>query len=842
VPESTVITISDLPPVIEVGERFTLTASVRRRDASEVPDARVAWSSRDRAIATIDSSTGLVTPVAPGTTTIVASFAAARGEVSLTVAAAAATVVNISLPPEPLYVGESVQMTSVVQNKRGTPLPLAPAWSSSDERIATISRTGVLTAHAPGSVRISAQAGAVNGSVVLWVSPVTVEALRLVTPPESLVIGESFRLSAAALDARDARLSDRTIAWSSSDRAVATVSPAGVVTAHGSGPVTITAACDGVSASTTLTVVEPPVASVSIAAPPRQILIGNVFRLVATPLDAHGRPLKRSIEWRSSDEDVASISADGIVTPNRAGSATITAVAEGMEGAVRFSVNRLTQPVGIRALVGGFVSPRKLTTAGSAFVASTRQKLGAAAAAAGATSRRQLGTVRRAVPALSGRTWAIAGGAVAVVAIVGVVLAGTVGKGSTDRAVAPDTAAVTVSTSTGASDVPSRLPVATLALSPVPTLISVGDTFSVTATPLGAAQEQLEGRAVRWSSSDTSVAAVGETTGVVTTYAAGHTVISVESEGSRDSLPIEVHAKSGGSRAIGSITITKPGALHVGEMVPLRASVAAAGGGSPSASDLTWSSSNAKVVAIDAKRGVMRGAGVGVAMVSAGFGSTRSTITVVVLSSDVATVAIATPRPMTMGEALTFSAKPLDGSGKELPGKTVAWASSDGSVATIDPRSGVVTAHNTGTAVITARVDGVTGRTVLLVTSGAPVATPVELVRRQVAEFVAALRNKNLARVEELLTPADGGESQNRAKLLKLLREGKPKFTVGNQTGAPAQIAGDRATASFSVPLSWRTRLGGTKRVVVAFEAELERSTGSWRITRCRILGTPDLD
>jgi uncharacterized protein YjdB len=504
-------------------------------------------------------------------------------------------------------------------------------------------------------------------------------------------------------------------------------------------------------------------------------------------------------------------------------------------------VGRLTQPVNIRALLTGVALRRKLAAAASALAVASRQKLAAARSRVAVAFGRLLTAAREAAPAVTGRQLAVGGAALAAVAVVGVVLANAGGKGRGDSASSERQDSLTVSTSTGASAVP-RSAVDSIELSAVPAWIVAGDTFSLIATARDTLHEQLDGRVMHWSSSDSSIAAVGETTGVVTTLAPGSTVISAETEGKRGSIPIEVRERSGAPPSIASVTITKPGTLRVGDVAPLRASVTPAAGGSASAKDLTWTSSNPRVVAIDAGRGVMRAVGVGVAMISASAGSARAGTTVVVLSSTVTSVSVAPPRPMTVGEAITFAAQALDGAGKELPGKTLTWASDNGSVATVDPKSGVVTARATGTAIITASAGGATGRAVLLVTSGAPTPTASELVRRQIVEFVAAVRTRNAARVEELLTPAEGAEGQSRAKLLKLLREGKPRFAAGNQGGGPPQINGSRATADFSVPLSWRTRLGGTKRVVVTFQAELSRNDGGWRITSCRILGAPDLD
>lgn len=76
--------------------------------------------------------------------------------------------------------------------------------------------------------------------------PTAVTTTVTVQPDSALVAaGDTIRLSATALDAQGNPLTGRTVAWSTSDASVATVSATGLVTGVGSGAATISATIDG---------------------------------------------------------------------------------------------------------------------------------------------------------------------------------------------------------------------------------------------------------------------------------------------------------------------------------------------------------------------------------------------------------------------------------------------------------------------------------------------------------------------------------------------------------------------------------------------------------------------
>ena len=163
-----------------------------------------------------------------------------------------------------------------------------------------------------------------------------------VTPPSSTIsVGQTTQLTATPKDAAGGNLANRTVAWTSTNTAVATVSSAGLVTAVAvGGPVTIVASSEGQDGSATVTVIPPPVATVSLAPANPTLTPGAVVQLVPTLRDASGATLTgRIVTWTSSNNGVATVSGAGLVTGVAVGGpVTITATSEGQSGTATVSV------------------------------------------------------------------------------------------------------------------------------------------------------------------------------------------------------------------------------------------------------------------------------------------------------------------------------------------------------------------------------------------------------------------------------------------------------------------------------------------------------------------------
>ena len=161
----------------------------------------------------------------------------------------------------------------------------------------------------------------------------------------SLEVGMTTQATATLLD-RANRPVYRTVTWSSSDSAIATVSSTGLVTARSVGSAAIIASRGDKTARAVLTVTASgqtsvPVAAVAVTLTDSSLTVGQTSQATATTRDANNNVLTgRTVTWVSSNIAVATVSAGGLVTAVAAGSAQITATSEGRSGSA---------PVGVAA-------------------------------------------------------------------------------------------------------------------------------------------------------------------------------------------------------------------------------------------------------------------------------------------------------------------------------------------------------------------------------------------------------------------------------------------------------------------------------------------------------------
>jgi alpha-tubulin suppressor-like RCC1 family protein/uncharacterized protein YjdB len=171
-------------------------------------------------------------------------------------------------------------------------------------------------------------------------SPPTQVASVSVSPSEvTVVVGASHQLTATARDEAGNPLTGHTFDWTTSAPSVAAVTGAGLVDGVAPGAATITATSEGKSGSAAI-VVAPAVASVTVSPPELALQVGESDQLTATPRDQDGHPLEgRPVAWTTDEPTVATVSPNGLVSAVGAGSATISATAEGKSGSALISVS-----------------------------------------------------------------------------------------------------------------------------------------------------------------------------------------------------------------------------------------------------------------------------------------------------------------------------------------------------------------------------------------------------------------------------------------------------------------------------------------------------------------------
>jgi hypothetical protein len=200
------------------------------------------------------------------------------------------TTMSVVLPAMSLRAGESAVAAVLARDQFGAPMSVGdPAWSSSASTVASISASGTITALAAGTTTITARIFAVQGQTIVTVVPPAPGAAPVasiaVTPLSATIeAGQSRQLGAIARDYAGNALLDRIVSWSTSDDAVATVSPMGVVTALGSGTAILEATSESKHAAVALTVTAPVDSEItlSIANPVARTTVGDTLTVIAT--------------------------------------------------------------------------------------------------------------------------------------------------------------------------------------------------------------------------------------------------------------------------------------------------------------------------------------------------------------------------------------------------------------------------------------------------------------------------------------------------------------------------------------------------------------------------------
>lgn len=263
-----------------VGETIQLGAAVKDAEGNILSGQSVSWSSSSQAVASVSAS-GLVTANGEGTAIITAAAGSRSGVATITVLPAGVAMIEVTPGSVSRRVGETAQLVATAKDARGNTVPgQVFNWSSSNATVASVTATGVVTAHTVGSAVITAASGARSGVANVTVNPEPIASIAVGPSSDTLLVGETTQLTATLRDANNNVVTDRTPTWSTSQPAVATVSGTGLVTGIGDGVATITAALDGRSATSTIVVFGP----CSVALAP-SIAVGDTINGTLTTSD-----------------------------------------------------------------------------------------------------------------------------------------------------------------------------------------------------------------------------------------------------------------------------------------------------------------------------------------------------------------------------------------------------------------------------------------------------------------------------------------------------------------------------------------------------------------------------
>jgi uncharacterized protein YjdB len=310
-----------------------LTATLKDAAGTVLTGRTVTWSSSDVQVATV-SSTGAVTALAPGSVTISVASEGRLSTATVVVLARLASTVTLTPNNQTVIVGSTLQLVSQITDPAGNLLTGRPiAFTSDAIPVAEVSEAGLVTAIAPGTAKITATSEGKVGIATILVTPVPVATVAITPLVANLFMGGTVQLSAQALGSDSAILAGRPVTWISGAPSIAVVSSAGVVTTVAPGTALILGVIDGVSASATITVRVPPVASVTVTPETPSIVVDGTSQLSAALRDSSGTLVSgRIVTWAATDESIAFVSSNGLVIGLKTGTTTILATSEGVIG------------------------------------------------------------------------------------------------------------------------------------------------------------------------------------------------------------------------------------------------------------------------------------------------------------------------------------------------------------------------------------------------------------------------------------------------------------------------------------------------------------------------------
>ncbi|MEP7380620.1 MAG: Ig-like domain-containing protein [Gemmatimonadota bacterium] len=703
------LSISPSNLAMSVGARAQLVPEPRDSRGRLIKGVAVEWSSSNSEVAAVNED-GAVKALAQGGAVITARANGRRASAAVNVASAAASSVAITLPNDSLGTSRTMQAMATPMDANGNPITGRPlAWQSSNPAVATVNSSGLVTGIVAGQTTLSVICdGRVSSQKITIAVPVP--TILTVTPATALLLaGSTSSLAGEVRDQFGVVLTGKTLSWTSTAPSVVSVNSVGQVVGVAFGTATVRASSGALVGSSTVTVQNVPVASLTVTPPSPSVEEGSSIDLNATTRDVAGNVLlNRPVVWSSSSTTVAQVSATGSVLGVSVGSATITATAEGKSQQVTVAVTA-PPPPSVAHVTVTLNSPVLGVGEATKAIAYAYDENGLLMSSA--TPKFTSQDTTTASVAVDGRVQALRAGSTTIVAEVD----GEIGIAS-----------VTVQP-------PAPLPVTNVVLSvPVNTLV-VGDSTQLSVALRDANGALLTGRTLAFTSSSNTILSVNAT-GLLRAKSAGSATIIATSEGKSASVTVTVTAQAPpppsapAPVALVSVSLAAS-SLDVGQTtqgtVTLKDSVSNVLTGRT----IAWSSSNTSIATV-AQNGLVSAVAAGTATITVqSEGKSGSAILTVKTPPPPPPPVVKTVQVTLNNTTVTVGGTARDSAGGVMSGQSVAWAVTTGSI--VASLSGgtagttTATGMSGGSATIKATVGGISASASLTVQAAAPPPTSV---------------------------------------------------------------------------------------------------------------------
>ena len=323
---------------LNVGEYFDMDVTVTPANATE---ASLLWESLDTSIVTV-SSTGRITGRAAGEGKVMVKTQ--NGSMSICTVTVVEPVFSLELDEEEVTIDieDTFALEPIFQP--ANPSNTEVIWSSSDDNVAEVNEFGEVTGISGGSAVITCES--VDGGYRAYCLVTVIEPVIEVTMnPETyrLALGKTYTLTATVSNHGTA--TNAELEWSSSDESVCTVDNKGKITGVNYGYATITAEATDNSGAFA-------VCEVRVI---REVTSIKLNHTVLTMLQGENVSLQVNVQpsnasygttnFSSSDESVAIVDEDGVITALNPGSAVIRSEARDNSGKFALCYVTVSAPI-----------------------------------------------------------------------------------------------------------------------------------------------------------------------------------------------------------------------------------------------------------------------------------------------------------------------------------------------------------------------------------------------------------------------------------------------------------------------------------------------------------------
>ncbi len=631
--------------VLWVGGSVTIISQVLPEDTT---DKTLTWVSSDNSVIKVEN--GVVTAVGAGTATVTAISSCKKASAVLQFEVRQqVTGVQINASSTRMYVAETANLTCVITPENS--FNKAVTWISDDSSIVSVDDNGVITAHKAGTTQITCQTSnsEVNKTISITVVQQAYE-VNITAQKNILWLGDTITINSQVLPENT---TDKTLTWKSSNEDVITVTD-GKVTTVGVGEAVVSAvsAC-GKASDEIKFEVRKQVESLQISASATSMFVGETVEItgVVTPDDAYDK----SLTWHSSDESIATVSDEGVVSGLKGGTVEITCKTTNSEvfETVKIDVIQQAKQVVLTLDKSVLWIGETLTIKSEVLPTDTTDK-----------TLTWLSSDDKVVKVENGEITAIGVGEAYITAI-------SACKKALDKV-----------------KIEVRQPITGIEISPSATSVNVGETITIShsVTP-----ENAYDKTVTYLSSDETIASVSSS-GVVTGNKAGTVQITCKSNSSEVSKTVSIEVIQLAEKI--NITAQK-NVLWIGETLNLKSEVLPS---DTTDKTLIWTTSDDEVATID--NGVVTAMGTGTATIvaSAKSGTAMSFIRIEVRQQVTSLEITGEKSEVNVGDKISLS---CNVGPENAYDKSVTWCSSDEKIATVD-EGGNVTGVAGGEVVITA--------------------------------------------------------------------------------------------------------------------------------------------